>query len=106
MHDSEDVIIRMNCIVSNYLIPAWMLYRSCFPMALPLPAFYSLDYADEFAETIPKLLLVREMIGGFVPSAVWVPLLQKRLLNYLRWKMKRKSSPRFADRRLLNWGCA
>lgn len=70
MHDSEDVIHPYELLVSNYLIPRMDVVQiPVFPMALPLRHSTHWTYADEFAENHTKLLLVREMIGGFVPSA-------------------------------------
>ncbi len=70
MHDSEDVIHPYELLVSNYLIPRMDIVQiPVFPMALPLRHATHWTYADEFAENHTKLLLVREMTGGFVPSA-------------------------------------
>ena len=70
MHDSEDVIHPYEFLVSNYLIPRMDIVQvPVFPMALPLRHVTHWTYADEFAENHTKLLLVREMTGGFVPSA-------------------------------------
>ncbi|HAF61757.1 MAG TPA: hypothetical protein DCK95_05480 [Anaerolineaceae bacterium] len=70
MHDSEDVIHPYEFLVSNYLIPRMDLVQvPVFPMAVPSKHWTHWTYADEFAENHTKLLLVREYIGGFVPSA-------------------------------------
>lgn len=70
MHDSEDVIHPYEFLVSNYLIPRMDIVQvPVFPMAIPLRHVTHWTYADEFAENHTKLLLVREMTGGFVPSA-------------------------------------
>lgn len=70
MHDSEDVIHPYELLVANYLIPRMDIVQiPVFPMALPLRHMTHWTYADEFAENHTKLLLVRELTGGFVPSA-------------------------------------
>ncbi len=70
MHDSEDVIHPYSLLVYNYLIPRMeMIQIPVFPMALPLRYATHWTYADEFAENHTKMMLVRELSGGFVPSA-------------------------------------
>jgi len=69
-HDSEDVIHPYSLLVYNYLMPRMdMIQIPVFPMALPLKYVTHWTYADEFAENHTKMLLVREITGGFVPSA-------------------------------------
>lgn len=70
MHDFEDVIHPYELLVDNYLIPRMDIVQiPVFPMTLPLHKVTHWTYADEFAENHAKLLLVRELTGGFVPSA-------------------------------------
>jgi adsorption protein B len=70
MHDSEDVIHPYSLLVCNYLIPRMdMIQTPVFPMDVSLRKVTHWTYADEFAENHTKLLLVRELTGGFVPSA-------------------------------------
>ncbi len=70
MHDSEDIIHPFELLVANYLIPRMDIVQiPVFPIALPLRHATHWTYADEFAENHTKLLLVRELTGGFVPSA-------------------------------------
>jgi len=70
MHDAEDIVHPYELLVSNYLIPRMDVVQiPVFPMDLPLRHVTHWTYADEFAENHTKLLLVRELIGGFVPSA-------------------------------------
>ncbi|HEY60900.1 MAG TPA: phage adsorption protein NrfB [Anaerolineae bacterium] len=70
MHDSEDVIHPYSLLVCNYLIPRMdMIQIPVFPMDVSLRNVTYWTYADEFAENHTKLLLVRELTGGFVPSA-------------------------------------
>ncbi len=69
-HDSEDVIHPYSLLVVNYLIPRKdMVQLPVFPLGVPLREFTHWSYADEFAENHTKLMLVREITGGFVPAA-------------------------------------
>jgi bacteriophage N4 adsorption protein B len=69
-HDSEDVIHPYSLLVINYLIPRKdMVQLPVFPLEVPLREFTHWAYADEFAENHTKLMLVREITGGFVPAA-------------------------------------
>jgi adsorption protein B len=69
-HDAEDVIHPLALLMSNYLIPRKdMIQLPVFPAPAPLRQITYWTYADEFAENHTKDLLVREMTGGFVPSA-------------------------------------
>lgn len=69
-HDSEDVIHPYSLLVINYLIPRKdMVQLPVFPLEVPLKEFTHWSYADEFAENHTKLMLVREITGGFVPAA-------------------------------------
>jgi len=69
-HDSEDVIHPYSLLVINYLIPRKdMVQLPVFPLEVPLREFTHWSYADEFAENHTKLMLVREITGGFVPAA-------------------------------------
>jgi adsorption protein B len=69
-HDSEDVIHPYSLLVINYLIPRKdMVQLPVFPLEVPLRDFTHWAYADEFAENHTKLMLVREITGGFVPAA-------------------------------------
>lgn len=69
-HDSEDVIHPYSLLVINYLIPRKdMVQLPVFPLEVPLKEFTHWSYADEFAENHTKLMLVREVTGGFVPAA-------------------------------------
>ena len=69
-HDSEDVIHPYSLLVINYIIPRKdMVQLPVFPLEVPLKEFTHWSYADEFAENHTKLMLVREITGGFVPAA-------------------------------------
>ena len=70
MHDSEDVIHPYSLLVYNYLLPRKdMIQIPVFPLPLPLNKVTHWTYADEFAENHTKILRVRELNDGFVPSA-------------------------------------
>ena len=70
MHDSEDVIHPLSLLVYNYLIPRIeMIQIPVFPVPQPLRRVTHWTYADEFAENHTKVLRVRELNQGFVPSA-------------------------------------
>lgn len=70
MHDSEDVIHPYSLLVYNYLMPRKdMIQIPVFPLPLPLNKVTHWTYADEFAENHTKILRVRELNDGFVPSA-------------------------------------
>jgi adsorption protein B len=69
-HDAEDVIHPLALLLCNHLIPRKdMIQLPVFPAPAPLRQITYWTYADEFAENHTKDLLVREMSGGFVPSA-------------------------------------
>jgi len=69
-HDAEDLIHPYSLLVVNYLIPRKdMIQLPVFPLEVPWYEFTHWSYADEFAENHTKLLLVRELTGGFVPAA-------------------------------------
>lgn len=70
MHDSEDVIHPYSLLVYNYLLPRKdMVQIPVFPLPQPLNRVTHWTYADEFAENHTKILRVRELNNGFVPSA-------------------------------------
>jgi len=70
MHDSEDVIHPYSLLVYNYLLPRKdMVQIPVFPLPQPLSRVTHWTYADEFAENHTKILRVRELNDGFVPSA-------------------------------------
>ena len=70
MHDSEDVIHPYSLLVYNYLLPRKdMVQIPVFPLPQPLNKVTHWTYADEFAENHTKILRVRELNDGFIPSA-------------------------------------
>ncbi|GAC1401806.1 MAG: hypothetical protein NVSMB64_00590 [Candidatus Velthaea sp.] len=70
MHDAEDVIHPYELLVYNRLIPRKaMVQLPVFPLEVNVRKWTSWTYADEFVESHLKDLFVRELLGGFVPSA-------------------------------------
>jgi bacteriophage N4 adsorption protein B len=70
IHDSEDMIHPLSLKLYNYLIPRKdMLQLPVFPLEVPLSRVTHWIYNDEFAENHTKNIIVREAIGGLVPSA-------------------------------------
>jgi bacteriophage N4 adsorption protein B len=70
LHDAEDVIHPYSLLLYNRLIPRKsMVQLPVFPLETKVQKWTAWTYADEFAEWHLKDLLVRELVGGFVPSA-------------------------------------
>lgn len=70
IHDSEDIIHPLSFKVYNFLIPQnAMVQVPIFPLAIGLSDFTHWIYAAEFSEAHTKDMVVREKIGGLVPSA-------------------------------------
>jgi adsorption protein B len=70
MHDSEDIIHPLSFKLYNYLIPKnAMVQVPIFPLELNLNEYIHWIYAAEFSEAHTKDMVVREAIGGLVPSA-------------------------------------
>ena len=70
MHDAEDIIHPLALRLYNYLIPDYDFVQTpVFPLEMPWHAFVACTYKDEFTEHHLKDMLVREKIGGLVPSA-------------------------------------
>jgi adsorption protein B len=70
MHDAEDIIHPLALRLYNYLIPHYDFVQTpVFPLELPWNAFVGATYKDEFTEHHLKDMLVREQVGGLVPSA-------------------------------------
>ncbi len=70
MHDAEDIIHPLAMRLYNYLIPENQFVQTpVFPLELPWYAFVGSTYKDEFTEHHLKDMLVREAVGGLVPSA-------------------------------------
>lgn len=95
MHDSEDVIHPDSLLLYNYLLPRMeMIQIPVFPSVLPLKNFTHWTYADEFAENHTKILRVRELTGGFVPSAGVGTAFTKRALKTLKLDKTHIFSPK------------
>ena len=70
MHDAEDIIHPLAMRLYNYLIPDYDFVQTpVFPLEREWNAFVACTYKDEFTEHHLKDMLVRESIGGLVPSA-------------------------------------
>ena len=70
MHDAEDIIHPLALRLYNYLIPHYDFVQTpVFPLELPWHAWVGATYKDEFTEHHLKDMLVREQVGGLVPSA-------------------------------------
>jgi adsorption protein B len=73
LHDPEDVIHPLELRVVNWHFATRatldMIQLPIYPLPVAAHAFTAGTYLDEFAELHTKDILVREWIGGFVPSA-------------------------------------
>jgi adsorption protein B len=70
MHDAEDLIHPLSLRLYSVLIPRWDFVQTpVFSLALSPRAFVAGTYIYEFAEHHLKDMLVRQAIGGLVPSA-------------------------------------
>jgi len=70
MHDSEDVIHPMSLKIINYFVPDYdMVQLPVFPLEVPYDKLIEWTYADEFAESHLKDLVVRQHFAGYIPSA-------------------------------------
>jgi adsorption protein B len=70
MHDAEDIIHALSLRLVNHLIPRYDFVQTpVFSLELRLDQVVAGTYIDEFAEHHLKDMLVREAIGGLVPSA-------------------------------------
>ena len=70
MHDAEDVIHPLSLKVNNALIPEYdMVQMPVLPLHTRHAHLVHWSYADEFAESHTKDLMVRQHFSGFVPSA-------------------------------------
>ena len=70
LHDSEDMLSKMELRLFNYLIDKNDLIQiPVYPLKKSWTSFTSGHYLDEFAESHGKDLVVREALAGQVPSA-------------------------------------
>ncbi len=84
MHDSEDIIHPLSFKLYNFLIPKnAMVQVPIFPLELNITEFIHWIYAAEFAEAHTKDMVVREKIGGLVPSAGVGTGFSREALEYL-----------------------
>ncbi|WP_133127754.1 glycosyl transferase family protein [Legionella nagasakiensis] len=84
LHDSEDIIHPLSFKFYNYLIPRKdMIQIPIFPSEVNYWNFTHWLYADEFAESHTKDIVVRESIGAHVPSAGVGTAFSRRALERL-----------------------
>ncbi len=70
LHDSEDIIHPLSFKLYNFLMPKnHMVQIPIFPLKIELRNFTHWTYNAEFSEIHTKDIIVREKIGGLVPSA-------------------------------------
>jgi adsorption protein B len=70
MHDAEDLIHPLSLRLYSLLIPDYDFVQTpVFSLELEARALVAGTYIDEFAEHHQKDMLVRQAIGGLVPSA-------------------------------------
>jgi bacteriophage N4 adsorption protein B len=70
LHDSEDMLSKMELRLFNYLIDKNDLIQlPVYPLKKSWSSFTSGHYLDEFAESHGKDIVVREALAGQVPSA-------------------------------------
>jgi adsorption protein B len=70
MHDAEDIIHPLALRLYNYFIPKYEFIQTpVFPLNVPWTHWVAGTYIDEFTEHHLKDMLVRESVGGLVPSA-------------------------------------
>ncbi|MCO4768503.1 MAG: glycosyl transferase family protein [Deltaproteobacteria bacterium] len=70
MHDAEDIIHPLAMRLYNYLLPDYDFVQTpVFPLEMNWNSWVANTYKDEFCEHHLKDMLVREQIGGLVPSA-------------------------------------
>lgn len=85
MQDSEDVLHRHSLSLMNYFSStADFVQIPVFSFDVPLKSLIGGIYIDEFAEAHTKDLLVREALGGAVPSAGVGTLLSRSLILSLQ----------------------
>lgn len=70
LHDSEDIIHPLSFKLYNFLMPKnQMVQIPIFPIEIGLSNMTHWTYNSEFSEIHTKDIIVREKIGGLVPSA-------------------------------------
>ncbi len=84
MHDAEDVIHPLSLLYYNYLMPRFdFIQVPVFPFRTPWHRFTHGVYMDEFAENHTKLMRVREILAGVLPSAGVGTALSRRCLDHI-----------------------
>lgn len=83
-HDSEDVVHPLSFKLYNYLVPRKdMIQIPVFPLEVNFWNFTHWLYADEFAESHTKDIVVREALKAHVPSAGVGTAFSRRALQTL-----------------------
>lgn len=84
LHDVEDVIHPLSLLLYNQLTPRKaMVQLPVFPLEREWHKATAWTYADEFAENHLKDMVVRELIGSFVPSAGVGCAFSREALDYV-----------------------
>lgn len=86
LHDSEDILHPLTLKIYNYFVPdrVEMGQIPVFPLELPpWRNWISNTYMDDFSELHLKDMLVRQEIGGVVPSAGVGTAFSRRAIDYL-----------------------
>jgi adsorption protein B len=82
LHDAEDVIHPQELWIYDALIPRLaMVQLPVLPLPDPGSRWISGHYADEFAESHAKDLVVREALGAAVPSAGVATAIERQYLG-------------------------
>lgn len=84
MHDSEDIIHPYSLLLYNYLMPKNdMIQIPILPLEVSLSQLTHWTYNAEFSEIHTKDIVVREKIGGLVPSAGVGTAFSRKAINVL-----------------------
>ena len=87
MHDAEDIIHPLSLKLVNYLSSEYdMIQIPVFSLEVPFKNFTAGTYMDEFAEHHLKEIYVRNVLGGFVPSAGVGTAFSRQILEKLAEK--------------------
>ncbi len=85
LNDSEDIIHPLSFKYFNYLIPHKdMVQIPVYPLEVSFKHFTHWTYNAEFCEIHTKDLIVRELIGGLVPSAGVGTAFSKHAIDILK----------------------
>ncbi len=84
MHDAEDVIHPLSLLYYNYLMPRFdFIQVPVFPFPTRWYHFTNGVYMDEFAESHTRLMRIREIVAGALPSAGVGTALSRRCLEHI-----------------------